>query len=528
VRRFWKSVVHPLLDAVQPETILEIGAAGGKHTRLLAEYCSQTRATLHVIEPEPRFDTEALPRDGVVLHRDLSLNVLPSLPAVDVALVDGDHNWYTVVNELRQLQRAAREGRRPMPVVLCHDVAWPYGRRDLYYFPETIPDEFRQPWAEKGMVEGQSELVPEGGQNPLSANACVEGGPRNGVLTAIEDFLGEAGEEISIRVTPDNYGLAILVPKTRSPDGELEATVERLLAAGPKPKAAARAQATAAQEIPKVIHHVWLGSDPVSEQLELYAATWRAHHPEWEVRLWRDDTLPPLALGDVIDELDDERWTKGRALTSADRARITWRARYDIVRLEVLRQFGGVIVDMDVEAIRPLDPLLGGVTAFAGRTRDSLLRVGNQVLGATPEHPFLEYATTRIRELAEVAENANRLAGHSFLSSAVNARPEGVTIFPRETFYSLLTIAAPKRPDRFPQIYAVHHHLESYLGPQAEAARLQRRLGEAQGELERVYRRQNRAKTENTRLRSRLERAEQQVEQLTQKLARLRENSAES
>jgi hypothetical protein len=526
VRRFWKPVVHPLLELVQPKIILEIGAAGGKHTRLLADYCGQTGATLHVIEPEPRFDTEALLRDGVVLHRDLSLNVLPSLPAVDVALVDGDHNWYTVVNELRELQRAAREARRPMPVVLCHDIAWPYGRRDLYYFPETIPDEFRQPWERKGMTEGRSELVPEGGQNPQSANACVEGGPRNGVLAAIEDFLGEAGEEISIRMTPDNYGLAVLVPKTRSPDGELEAAVERLLAAGPRSMAAARVQATATQEIPKVIHHVWLGPDPVSEPLELYAASWRAHHPEWEVRLWRDDTLPPLALGDVIDALDDERWTKGRTLTPANRALITWRARYDIVRLEVLRQFGGVIVDMDVEAIRPLDPLLGGVAAFAGRTRDAQLKIGNQVLGATPEHPFLEYATKRIRELAAVAESANQLAGHSFLTSAVNERPQGVTIFPRDTFYSLLTIEPPKRPADFPQIYAVHHHLQSYLGPQAEAARLLRQLSEAQGELERVYRRQHRAKAENTRLRSRLESAEQRVEQLTQKLDRARDDHA--
>jgi hypothetical protein len=104
--------------------------------------------------------------------------------------------------------------------VLCHDVAWPYGRRDFYYVPETIPDEFRR----------QSELASEGGQNPDSAHACAEGGPRNGVLTAIEDFLGEAGEEISFRMTSDTYGLAVLVPKTRSPHGDLEATVERLFA----------------------------------------------------------------------------------------------------------------------------------------------------------------------------------------------------------------------------------------------------------------------------------------------------------
>jgi hypothetical protein len=510
VRRFWRSVVHPLLELVQPEAILEIGAAGGRHTRVLADYCRKTGATLHVIEPEPRFDAEALVRDGrVVLHRDLSLNVLPSLPAVDIVLVDGDHNWYTVFNELRQLQRAAREGQRPMPVVLCHDVGWPYGRRDMYYFPETIPEEFRHPWERRGMAEGQSELVPEGGQNPNVANACFEGGPRNGVLTAIEDFLGEANEEISIRVTPSNYDLAVLVPKTRSPDGRLEATIERLLESEPRPKTPRRARPTA-QQIPKVIHRVWLGSNPISEPFELYAESWRKHHPEWELRLWRDETLPPISLGDVLDELEDGRWRESRPLTAENRPLITWRARYDIVRLEILRQFGGVIVDMDVEAIRPLDPLLRGVTAFAGRTRDShSLKIGNQVLGAAPGHPFLEYVVERIRELGQVARNANQLAGHAFLTRAINERPEGVTIFPRDTFYSLLTIEPPKRPAGFPQIYAVHHHLQSYLGPEGETARHERNLRAAQLELERLYVRLDRAGAENARLRSRLARAEQ-------------------
>ena len=225
MRRFWKSVVHPLLDLVQPEAVLEIGAGGGKHTRRLAEFCGKTGATLHVIDPDPQFDPEPLSREGVVFHRDLSLNVLPSVPAVDVALVDGDHNWYTVFNELHYLQRAGHKAGRPMPVVLCHDVGWPYGRRDVYHFPESIPDEFRRPWERKGLIEGQSELASEGGHNPDFAHACVEGGPRNGVLTAVEDFLEEADEEISLRIASDNYGLAVLVPKARSPDGELEATM---------------------------------------------------------------------------------------------------------------------------------------------------------------------------------------------------------------------------------------------------------------------------------------------------------------
>ncbi len=42
----------------------------------------------------------------------------------------------------------------PLPVLILHDVGWPYGRRDLYYTPETIPEEFRQPYEQAGMLPG--------------------------------------------------------------------------------------------------------------------------------------------------------------------------------------------------------------------------------------------------------------------------------------------------------------------------------------------------------------------------------------
>ena len=78
----------------------------------------------------------------------------PRAGPCDVALIDGDHNWYTVYNELRLLAEAARREAEPLPVLILHDVCWPYGRRDLYYDPAEIPAEFRQPYARRGMRPG--------------------------------------------------------------------------------------------------------------------------------------------------------------------------------------------------------------------------------------------------------------------------------------------------------------------------------------------------------------------------------------
>ena len=217
MHRFWEPVIRPILEAVEPRAVVEIGAARGAHTRLLAEHARGHGWMLHVVDPAPRFEpSEVTGSDGtVVFHRERSLDALPSIGHVDVALIDGDHNWYTVINELRLLRDAARTAGNPTPVIVCHDVCWPYARRDLYYEPESVPPEERQPWKRAGIVRGRDELVPGGGLNAGACNAVHEGGPRNGVMTAIEDFAEEAGEDIEFTVLPVVWGLGILAPRDR-------------------------------------------------------------------------------------------------------------------------------------------------------------------------------------------------------------------------------------------------------------------------------------------------------------------------
>jgi cephalosporin hydroxylase/SAM-dependent methyltransferase len=93
---------------------------------------------------------------------------------------------------------------------ILHDVGWPYGRRDLYYVPHRIPDEHRQPYARRGLEPGRSELLERGGLNPHLANAVEEGGPRNGVMTALDDFVAEYDGSLRVVVLPLYFGLAIV------------------------------------------------------------------------------------------------------------------------------------------------------------------------------------------------------------------------------------------------------------------------------------------------------------------------------
>ncbi len=266
---FFESVIRPLLAALAPRVLVEVGSEAGLSTRRLLAFCHEHGAVLHAVDPAPRLDLAAWQREHgerLVFHRGRSLEVLPRLPAYDAIFIDGDHNWYTVTGELQAVERMAATHHRPLPLTVLHDVGWPYGRRDLYYAPQDIPEEHRQAHARRGMRPGKPGLAPQGGVNAGLCNAVQEGGPRNGVLTAVEDYLAGSDRELELVMIPGFSGLGIVadgvllagnralakcVARLRLDDG-LRAYVESLEAARLSTMAAladARAAASAGAEL---------------------------------------------------------------------------------------------------------------------------------------------------------------------------------------------------------------------------------------------------------------------------------------
>jgi SAM-dependent methyltransferase len=211
--RFFPFVIQPAFEDISAREVVEIGCWYGFHTRLLAEYCKRVGGRCHVIDPTPLVDIDVYEQNyagHIEFHEAVSLEALKAIPTADVVLVDGDHNWYTVYNELLLIDQHVRRADGELPLMIFHDVGFPYGRRDLYYTPELIPEEYRQPYATKGMLLGQNELAEQGGLNPQLYNALHEGGPQNGVLTAVEDFMAQSQHELELTMLPVNFGLAFL------------------------------------------------------------------------------------------------------------------------------------------------------------------------------------------------------------------------------------------------------------------------------------------------------------------------------
>jgi Methyltransferase domain len=219
-----RELVFGCLRAADPASVVEIGSQHGSFTRELLAWAGPA-VQVAAIDPAPEEELLRLAeRDSrLELVEATSLEALAKLRRFDAYVIDGDHNYYTVSEELRAIEAAAADAE--FPLILLHDVGWPFARRDFYYAPERIPESHRQPLAHYVRVVPWGDGVDEHIGIPCPVVAAHEGGPRNGVLTAIEDFVADRPEVRFARV-PAFFGLGVLWPATAPWAADVAGVVE--------------------------------------------------------------------------------------------------------------------------------------------------------------------------------------------------------------------------------------------------------------------------------------------------------------
>jgi len=157
---FWHWAIKPLFTHCNVQSTMEIGSRdGGMISRLAAAF---PEMKLNVLDPCYDYDLESKFKDFdmVTVHKGTSLEVLPAIKEkFDVIFIDGDHNYYTVNNELRLIE----EGQllNPGGMLIFHDIQGPWAREDYYYKPEVIPDEARAESAKHGVFTAVEEFTRE-------------------------------------------------------------------------------------------------------------------------------------------------------------------------------------------------------------------------------------------------------------------------------------------------------------------------------------------------------------------------------
>lgn len=158
------------------------------------------------------------------------------------------------------------------------------------------------------------------------------------------------------------------------------------------------------------VHQIWIGDAEMPPRLAAYCETIRGSFPGWNYRLWTEADLETLAEHAVIPgPVTDPTFPLGM--------------RSDIIRLEILRQHGGVYFDTDFEALRAdLRPVFDGLSRFCYGDEKSG-RPSNAMMAAPKGHPFVEFFLRRIAASihvpADLWETVN-LTGPGKLAEALN------------------------------------------------------------------------------------------------------------
>jgi mannosyltransferase OCH1-like enzyme len=219
--------------------------------------------------------------------------------------------------------------------------------------------------------------------------------------------------------------------------------------------------------VPRTIHHIWIGPDPLPADHKAWIKSWERNHPRWEFRLWTEDNLPSDPIRSEVLE---------RLRAPVERA--------DILRLEVLFRHGGVYVDADVECLRQIDEMLGDSRFVAVCLKPG--QVTNTFIASVPQHPLLERALRELRPmetywtLSSPKEQLKQVAGPPLLRRLVPDYAD-VDLLDPPLFF-------PSTPEEREHAVGVHHMARTWHNvPAMREAMLQaeRRLEETREELER-------------------------------------------
>lgn len=186
--------------------------------------------------------------------------------------------------------------------------------------------------------------------------------------------------------------------------------------------------------IPPIVHLIWLGSTP-PPAVNLSIASWKKYHPTWEIKLWTEKEIQNFA------------WSCPHSETFFKDAK-NWAEKSDILRFEILYQFGGIYSDTDVICLKSFEDLVTkNLTFFAGFESNKIKRfgrplIGSAIIGAAKNSSVIK-ACLDYSQTAEEAPSIHQhiRSGPGPISraayEALESEQEGILLLPCSYLYPL-------------------------------------------------------------------------------------------
>jgi len=115
-------------------------------------------------------------------------------------------------------------------------------------------------------------------------------------------------------------------------------------------------------KIPKIIHQIWIGEKEMPDHCKQFTKEMQEMHPDWEYHLWGNEIFTDIYKDDKY----LQNYIKNPKL-------FKYAYISDRIRLLLLRDFGGVYVDVDAKPLKSFNTILSkcskNITFFGGVKR---------------------------------------------------------------------------------------------------------------------------------------------------------------
>lgn len=214
MKELFKNFIMPILKLKEIRRILDIVGEPEKISEELNKFCIKMGKTLVMSDIYEKYsNNKLLNTNPYYYNSETDINEIPNIGMIDVVFIHCDYNWYFVWEILKKIEKIFDGDNLPLIFVFGTD--WKTARRDSYLQPELIPEEFCHSYQKKGIKPGKSELCEDEGYDKDRYHAEQESGESNGVLTAIEDFIGNSRRMIDMYILPISNEVTFLVEKNR-------------------------------------------------------------------------------------------------------------------------------------------------------------------------------------------------------------------------------------------------------------------------------------------------------------------------
>lgn len=209
--------------------------------------------------------------------------------------------------------------------------------------------------------------------------------------------------------------------------------------------------------IPKTIHYCWFGRGEKPEDIKNCIQSWKKYLSDWEMIEWNEDNY----------DINAHQYTK-----EAYEAK-KWAFVSDLARLDILYQYGGVYLDVDVEFIKPLPSECLEYEGFCGFEHTATIAPG-LIFGVEKEN-------TLIKEVLDSYEGEHFEIHNDGIYKTINARitetlvkaglkknnefqiVRGFAVYPSEVFCGYDTDV--REPEITDNTICWHHYLGSWSHP---------------------------------------------------------------